>query len=1481
MGRRLALLIANDRYIDESLSDLYAPRDEARDLSSLLSDADVGAFDHTVLLENESKSAVERAIESMLRTAGPEDLFLLYFSGHGIRSNKRGRLYLAVANTELDALSSTAISASFVRELLDESDAASSVILLDCCYSGAFDGQGLKSTDDLPIDGELSAGYGRYVITATNSVERADDGRPATEITPRLRSAFTETIIQGLGTGAADITGIGRITPEDLWRYVRMELPRRAPNQSPCQFGRASDEIHIALSRDGHHRQRRHRDQREVRLGDLLGPLEPSDDVRLCATEWRRRGLLKVPIGQAQRIDQPAGEPVWLDLAATEGHLLLVGRAGTGKTTLLRTIIGGLALTHTDREVAFYCLESGGNWLGPMRRLPHVRAVVGDDEVGEVGKLLDHLEQDVLRRKQLFREHELESPTSLRAKRAMLDSGPYPDVFLVVDRWQDFATLIHDFAPRVIDLANKGLGYGMHVAVLDRSWRTIPEELLELPQSRIETRLTQPHESRVNPDHAGRLPNLPGWAIHGRQTFRIALPDLTPSEVDVDTEPVDGAPDGAALLISTIAEAWQPPRPSGDGTPGGTIDGLPPWGETGGVPRGVVVPQTDPGDPTSAVETVETPGTVPPPSEVLTVLGVPNYAALLEFTGAGTPSGADYLRVPIGLDEHGGPVQLDIKEAAQGGDGPHGLLVGATGSGKSELLRTLVTALAMRHTPDQLNFLLIDYKGGNTFRPLGQLPHTAAVIANLADDLSLVERAAEALQSELRRRQEVLREAGNVGGRWEYERARQTNPTLPPMPTLLVICEEFAELLAARPDFVDVFILIGRIGRSLGVHLLLASQRIEEGRLRGLESHLSYRIGLRTFSASESRAVLGVADAYELPTAPGHGYLRVGQDLTRFHAGYVSGPYLAHVPPPLAGDRELGDSTVLDVVISRLRGSGTPARPIWLPPLDEPPGLDRLMNLVEDPELGLRAAERHLLTVPVGIVDLPLEQRQDRLLLDFAAPTSNLAVVGAPRSGKSTLVASVIAALALTHTPREVQFYCLDFGGGSLANLASLPHLSGLATRREPDAVRRTVAEVENIVDEREALFGRLGIDSIGAYRDRRASGEFPEDPFGDLFLVADGWSALRQDYEELEEAIFTLAARGPGVGVHVILTAVRWTEIRPALRDLLGIRLELRLSDPTESEVDRRVARNVPGHRPGRGLTADKRHFVAAAPRIGEGGPTHREQTEATTALARRIRECWPGQPAPSVRLLPRTLTADDLARVVDPDRPGLPIGVNEAALAPVYLEPSVDPHLLVFGDAECGKSNLLRHIARTIVARHTPAEARIVIADYRRSLLRAIEGEHLIGYAASHQAFSEILGQVRSVMQERLPGADITPAQLRDRTWWRGPELYLLVDDYDLVATGGGNPLAALLDLLPQARDLGLHLILARRVAGVARAQYEPVLQRLRELDTPGLLMSGNREEGAVLGSIRPTPLPPGRGTLVRRRDGVQVVQTALAEP
>ena len=294
--------------------------------------------------------------------------------------------------------------------------------------------------------------------------------------------------------------------------------------------------------------------------------------------------------------------------------------------------------------------------------------------------------------------------------------------------------------------------------------------------------------------------------------------------------------------------------------------------------------------------------------------------------------------------------------------GPHGLLIGATGSGKSELLRTLVLGLAATHDSESLNFVLIDFKGGATFASMDKLPHTAAMITNLESELPLVDRMNDALEGELNRRQELLRRAGNFASLRDYEKARAAGAPLAPLPVLLVICDEFSELLQKKPEFIDLFVQIGRVGRSLGVHLLLASQRLEEGRLRGLDTHLSYRIGLRTFSAMESRSVLGVPDAYELPRSPGHGYLKSGTDpLVRFKAAYVSGrpksarparrpqsvvqqqvlpfgsSYLAprepvaeevvvEEPEPTL-DRP--QDSLFQLVVDRLRGQGPPAREVW------------------------------------------------------------------------------------------------------------------------------------------------------------------------------------------------------------------------------------------------------------------------------------------------------------------------------------------------------------------------------------------------------------------------------------------------------------------------------------------------------------------------------------------------------------------------
>ena len=210
---------------------------------------------------------------------------------------------------------------------------------------------------------------------------------------------------------------------------------------------------------------------------------------------------------------------------------------------------------------------------------------------------------------------------------------------------------------------------------------------------------------------------------------------------------------------------------------------------------------------------------------------------------------------------------------------------------KSELLRTLVTALAATHSPDELNLVLVDFKGGATFLGCDRLPHTSAVITNLEEESTLVERMYDAISGEMNRRQELLRTAGNFANVGEYNASATAVREHGPLPALVIVVDEFSELLGQHPDFAELFVAVGRLGRSLHVHLLLASQRLEEGRLRGLDSHLSYRIGLKTFSSAESRQVLGVTDAYHLPGQPGAGYLKSDAEaLTRFQASYVSGP---------------------------------------------------------------------------------------------------------------------------------------------------------------------------------------------------------------------------------------------------------------------------------------------------------------------------------------------------------------------------------------------------------------------------------------------------------------------------------------------------------------------------------------------------------------------------------------------------------------
>lgn len=886
------------------------------------------------------------------------------------------------------------------------------------------------------------------------------------------------------------------------------------------------------------------------------------------------------------------------------------------------------------------------------------------------------------------------------------------------------------------------------------------------------------------------------------------------------------------------------------------------------------------------------------------------------------------LTVPIGLGPDKTPVQLDLKESAHGGMGPHGLCIGATGSGKSELLRTLVTALAATHSPEELNFVLVDFKGGATFLGLDSLPHTSAVITNLEDEAVLVDRMFDALSGEMNRRQEVLRKAGNFANVGEYNQARRGGrDDLEPLPALVIIVDEFSELLGQFPDFADLFVAIGRLGRSLHVHLLLASQRLEEGRLRGLDSHLSYRIGLKTFSAMESRQVLGSADAYHLPGQPGAGYVKTdAEELQRFQAAYVSGPLevpatagagptarlgrsgageveqetaeaqviefscWADIDQPLASEHDLiadpaGElkstadvevadglepddvaeptnmdalavasepaGTTMDAVVSAAvataRTRGQEAHQIWLPPL---PKSIELASVAE------RSAR---LTVGIGIIDQPYHQRQDLLEIDFSAHGGHVALCGGPQMGKSTALRTMVASLAATHSTAEARFYVIDLGGGQLETLSRLPHVAGVAGRHQPERIRRVVDEVSGLLS-----------DNTQAHSTVKTQQQ--------TFLVVDGWHNIgtsTAEFEDLAEPITQIAADGPSAGIHLLVATPRWNTLRPAIRDLIGTRLELKLAESMDSLCDRKTQDKLPAL-PGRGLSVDKKYLLIAQ-------SSNQDLAHIAAVSAERGDE-----PVAALRVLPERIERGELTAagtLADAEPagtaavPGLPVAVGGPRLSTLAWDPSASDHFLCVAARGMGKTTTLRTVMAGIsdLGRE---QARMVVIDHRRAHLGTVPQDMLAAYSHSAPQTEKVLADAVTTLRQRLPSADISPEQLARRDWWDGPEIYLVIDDYDLVAD---NVLHPLIELIPHARDIGMHLVVARKAGGFNRAAFGPVLSAIRDSQPCVVVLGADKDDGPFFG-IKPVPQPssgplPGRG--IWHDDGSTVGTCQVAVP
>jgi type VII secretion protein EccCb len=857
----------------------------------------------------------------------------------------------------------------------------------------------------------------------------------------------------------------------------------------------------------------------------------------------------------------------------------------------------------------------------------------------------------------------------------------------------------------------------------------------------------------------------------------------------------------------------------------------------------------------------------------------------------------DELRVPIGVTATGEPLIFDLKDEAEGGMGPHGLMIGMTGAGKSQTLMSILLSLLTTHSADRLIVIYADFKGEAGADIFRNFPQVVAVISNMAEKKALADRFADTLRGEVARREMMLREAGrHVQGSafnsvTEYENAIAAGHDLVPIPTLFVVADEFTLMLADHPEYAELFDYVARKGRSFRIHILFASQTLDVGKIKDIDKNTSYRIGLKVASPAVSRQIIGVEDAYHIESGKEHkglGFLvpAPGAAPIKFRSTYVDGIYdppqtaktlVVHsVPEPklfTAGRVEPDQTTVITTngheepvgpprkliatIGDQLARYGPRAPELWLPPLDDPIPLSMV--------LARAALPRGEWRWPLGEIDKPFEMRRDPLVFDARSSAGNMVIHGGAKSGKSAALQTFILSAASLHSPSEVSFYCLDYGGGQLRALEDLAHVGSVASALEPERIRRTFGELDQLLRSRQQR---------EVFRDKQG----PDDGRGQVFLVIDNLYAFSRDNTDqfntrnpLLAKVTELVNIGLAYGIHVVVTTPSWLEVPLAMRDGLGLRLELKLHDARDSNVRlvgalHRPAEAVPADQPGRGLTMAAEHFLFAAPEL--------DQVAAINAR-------HPGVTAPPVRLLPTNLAPAAVGAVYrGADR--IVIGEREEDLAAVELDFAENPLLMVLGDTKSGKTTLLRHIIRTIRDNSTPERVAFTVLDRRLHLV----DEPLFPdneYTANvDRVLPAILG-LSALIEKRQPPAGLSADQL---TGWsyEGHTHYLIIDDVDQIPdtpamTGpfvGQRPWTPLLGLLAQASDLGLRVIVTARATGSAHAlMTSPLLRRFNDLQATTLMLSGNPADGGKIRGQRFDRLPSGRAILLGDTDTPTYVQ------
>ncbi|WP_118913738.1 type VII secretion protein EccCa [Mycobacterium shigaense] len=892
--------------------------------------------------------------------------------------------------------------------------------------------------------------------------------------------------------------------------------------------------------------------------------------------------------------------------------------------------------------------------------------------------------------------------------------------------------------------------------------------------------------------------------------------------------------------------------------------------------------------------------------------------------------------VPVGVRQ-GGELQYVILRAKDfGGFGFHSVVIGTSGSGKSEYFLSLCSGIALTHSPETFIVIFVDMKFESAAQDLQGFPHVAGSLSNLGkDDRHLAARMRKAVNGEIARRYRLFNKAGARDAN-EYEEMRLAGRDLEPVPILLVIIDEYLELFIHHPEWIDLVIHIGQEGRGCNVFFTLGGQRLDLSSLSKAKSNIAFRVALRAETAEDSRDVIGSDAALHLPSKEnGYALLKVGpRDIEQFRCFYVSAPFvvpkrvvnvnktvdvsfsqpraftwayqplseadseaLAVAEEPDEPDEFLFHSDgfrkkkLVDVIRESLMAH--PARPphqIWLPPLEVSETMDALVGAWRGKPWYVDYGQNPGLVFPVGVVDIPEDHAQRVHVMEVEM--DNIMVVATAQRGKSTTLMTLMVSAALMYRPERVTFFGI---GASLYPVEELPHVASVVSQTDTEGVSRTVAAIEALILAREAAFKQYQID-ISEFRERRfgterEGGTDPNDKFGDVFLVVDNFSDLYDKDPPTGDRLVSIARQGLSYGVHIMTSATAWlVGQKQQLVNVSNARIQLRLSNPDETQMGegferRKAARNTLD-RPGFGVTREGHELLVGVPELTAANGDR----VATRGIGAVIAEVTGAGRLQRLARLPERVA---LAQVISAfaerepasDPFNVPFAIGESALQPTYLPSRTVPNMLVVGRALCGKTTTLAAFGQAIIGQLTPEQAQITIIDPKTSLIGKIRGPHVRAYAYTADDIDAVVEALAGVLRDRLPPSGLSQEELLRRSTWEGPHHFVLIDDeQELRPHGVIGKVAAtapLWGLMERSREIGLHVIASRLPGNWAGVSVtNPFLQKMTSSRAPTLFMDNDPAAVKVFGRVSAQQLPPGRGLLVTTDGAMEGVLVGDAE-